>query len=149
MVVFSRCDTLNLSQGVNLSSLSVFHFPDGWYCTISNQVKFQELARLSSLSLRWCSLKRLLYCQAQNGAIITTGEGLDAINYGQVKEESNMIYYFKHLVFEGGGVKGITYVGPMQVLEEKGILPGIQRVGGTSIGAINTLLFALGFRAGI
>ncbi|MFC2032402.1 patatin-like phospholipase family protein [Chloroflexota bacterium] len=56
-----------------------------------------------------------------------------------------MSYNFKNLVFEGGGVKGIAYVGAMQVLEVKGILPDIQRVGGTSVGAINALLFALGF----
>ncbi|MDP2731441.1 MAG: patatin-like phospholipase family protein [Dehalococcoidales bacterium] len=56
-----------------------------------------------------------------------------------------MGYHFRNLVFEGGGVKGIAYIGAMQVLEEKGILPDIQRVGGTSVGAINALLFALGF----
>ena len=56
-----------------------------------------------------------------------------------------MTYHFRNLVFEGGGVKGIAYVGAMQVLEEKGILSDIQRVGGTSVGAINALLFALGF----
>ncbi|MFC1933218.1 patatin-like phospholipase family protein [Chloroflexota bacterium] len=56
-----------------------------------------------------------------------------------------MAYHFRNLVFEGGGVKGIAYVGAMQVLEEKGILPNVQRVGGTSVGAINALLFALGF----
>ena len=56
-----------------------------------------------------------------------------------------MGYHFKNLVFEGGGVKGIAYVGAMKVLEEKGIIPSITRVGGTSVGAINALLFALGF----
>lgn len=56
-----------------------------------------------------------------------------------------MEYHFKNLVFEGGGVKGIAYIGAMQVLQEKGILPAIQRVGGTSAGAINATLFALGF----
>ncbi len=56
-----------------------------------------------------------------------------------------MAYHFKNLVFEGGGVKGIAYVGAMQVLEEKDILADIQRVGGTSAGAINATLFALGF----
>jgi len=56
-----------------------------------------------------------------------------------------MAYHFKNLVFEGGGVKGIAYVGAMQVLEAKGILPEIQRVGGTSVGAINAVLLALGF----
>jgi len=54
-----------------------------------------------------------------------------------------MTYPFKNLVFEGGGVKGIAYVGAMEVLESKGILKNIRRVGGTSAGAINALLFGL------
>lgn len=56
-----------------------------------------------------------------------------------------MKYPFKNLVFEGGGVKGITYVGAMKVMEEKGILKNIKRVGGTSAGSINAVLFAAGF----
>jgi len=57
-----------------------------------------------------------------------------------------MTYHFKNLVFEGGGVKGIAYLGAMQVLQEKGILANIKRVGGTSAGAINAALFALGYK---
>ena len=56
-----------------------------------------------------------------------------------------MRYPFRNLVFEGGGVKGIAYAGAMEVLEAKGILPDIQRVGGTSAGAINAVLFGLGY----
>jgi NTE family protein len=56
-----------------------------------------------------------------------------------------MAYHFRNLVFEGGGVKGIAYIGAMQVLEEEGIVPDIIRAGGTSAGAINATLFALGF----
>ena len=56
-----------------------------------------------------------------------------------------MTNQFRNLVFEGGGVKGIAYVGAMQVLQNRGILPGIVRVGGTSAGAINALIFALGY----
>ena len=56
-----------------------------------------------------------------------------------------MPYHFRNLVFEGGGVKGIAYIGAMQVLEQKGILSNIQRIGGTSVGAINAVLLALGF----
>lgn len=56
-----------------------------------------------------------------------------------------MAYPFRNLVFEGGGVKGIAYVGAMEVFEERGILSQIERVGGTSAGAINATLFALGF----
>ncbi len=56
-----------------------------------------------------------------------------------------MQYHFRNLVFEGGGVKGIAYVGAMQVLEEKGVISGIERIGGTSAGAINATLLALGY----
>jgi NTE family protein len=56
-----------------------------------------------------------------------------------------MAYHFKNLVFEGGGVKGIAYIGAMQTMKEKGVLKNITRVGGTSAGAINATLFALGF----
>lgn len=52
---------------------------------------------------------------------------------------------FTNLVFEGGGVKGIAYIGAMQELESRGHLDNIIRVGGTSAGAINALIFALGF----
>lgn len=56
-----------------------------------------------------------------------------------------MRYPFRNLVFEGGGVKGIAYAGAMEVLEAKGILPNIRRVGGTSAGALNAVLFGLGY----
>ncbi len=56
-----------------------------------------------------------------------------------------MPYHFRNLVLEGGGVKGIAYVGAMGVLDEKGILPDIVRVGGASAGAINAVLIGLGY----
>ena len=56
-----------------------------------------------------------------------------------------MTYPFRNLVFEGGGVKGIAYVGAMNVLEKEEILKNIVRVGGTSAGSINAVLFAAGF----
>jgi NTE family protein len=52
---------------------------------------------------------------------------------------------FRNLVFEGGGVKGIAYVGAMQILKQRGILEEVRRVGGASAGAINALIFALGY----
>ncbi|HUI08097.1 MAG TPA: patatin-like phospholipase family protein [Verrucomicrobiae bacterium] len=58
-----------------------------------------------------------------------------------------MDYPFQNLVFEGGGVKGIAYVGAMQVLDTKGILSKIKRVGGTSAGAINAVLVGLNYSA--
>jgi NTE family protein len=56
-----------------------------------------------------------------------------------------MPYHFRNLIFEGGGVKGIAYVGAMEVLEQKGILQSIERVGGTSAGAINAVLLGLNY----
>ncbi len=43
---------------------------------------------------------------------------------------------YRNLVFKGGGVRGIAYMGALKVLEEKGILKNIQRTAGTSAGAI-------------
>lgn len=56
-----------------------------------------------------------------------------------------MTYNFKNFVFQGGGVKGIAYVGAQQVFEERNIMQGITKVGGTSAGAINAVLLGLGF----
>ena len=55
-------------------------------------------------------------------------------------------YHFANFVFEGGGVKGIAYVGALQELKKRGILDDITRVGGTSAGAINAVLLGLNFR---
>lgn len=55
------------------------------------------------------------------------------------------MYHFRNLVFEGGGVKGIAYVGAMQALNTKAILPNIERVGGTSAGAIYATILALNY----
>ena len=41
-----------------------------------------------------------------------------------------MAEQFRNLIFEGGGVKGIAYVGAMQILDQRGILKNIKRVGG-------------------
>ena len=58
-----------------------------------------------------------------------------------------MAYHFKNLVFEGGGVKGIAYVGALEVLEKEGILKDIKRVAGTSAGAMVAVLVGLGYTA--
>lgn len=58
-----------------------------------------------------------------------------------------MAYIFRNLVFEGGGVKGIACLGALEVMAERGIIAGIERIGGTSAGAINAILLGLGFTA--
>lgn len=52
---------------------------------------------------------------------------------------------FENLVFEGGGNKGMAYVGALQVLESAGIMKNIKRVAGASAGAIIATLIALGY----
>ena len=52
-------------------------------------------------------------------------------------------YPFKNLVFQGGGVLGVCYAGAVRVLHEEGILEQVERVAGTSAGAIASLLLAL------
>src|SRR5688572_19788308 len=52
---------------------------------------------------------------------------------------------YRNLVMEGGGVKGFAYAGALQVLDSMGILNDIQRVAGTSVGAIQGALLAVGY----
>ena len=54
----------------------------------------------------------------------------------------------KNLVFEGAGIRGIAYAGAVKVLEQENILPQIERVGGTSAGAITAMMIALGYSSG-
>ncbi|XP_035663422.1 uncharacterized protein LOC118407111 [Branchiostoma floridae] len=53
-------------------------------------------------------------------------------------------FKFENLVFEGGGAKGIAYIGVCKVLEDAQILPHIKRFAGTSAGAITAALLAIG-----
>lgn len=54
---------------------------------------------------------------------------------------------FRNLVFQGGGVRSFVYHGALAVLEEQDILPQIQRVAGTSAGAMLAAL--LSFRLSV
>jgi len=53
----------------------------------------------------------------------------------------------ENLVFQGGGAKGLAYVGVIQGLEEIGCLSEVIRVAGTSAGSITAALIALGYRS--
>lgn len=50
----------------------------------------------------------------------------------------------KYLVLEGGGVKGIGYVGAIKKLEQLGVMDNIEHVAGSSAGGITALLVGLG-----
>jgi NTE family protein len=56
-------------------------------------------------------------------------------------------YDYKNLILEGGGVRGLAYAGVFSVLEEKGILPQIEKVGGSSAGSIAGMLISIGYTA--
>jgi NTE family protein len=60
---------------------------------------------------------------------------------------NNVNAQIKNLVFEGAGIRGIAYAGAIKKLEEKGMLHDVERVGGTSAGAIIALLLSLGYTA--
>ncbi|MFT7613229.1 MAG: NTE family protein [Parvicellaceae bacterium] len=50
----------------------------------------------------------------------------------------------KNMVFEGAGIRGIAYAGAVQELERQGKLDYLEKVGGTSAGAITALAISLG-----
>jgi NTE family protein len=51
----------------------------------------------------------------------------------------------ENLVFEGAGIRGIAYAGVTEALEENHVMDNLKRVGGTSAGAITSLLVSLGY----
>ncbi len=51
----------------------------------------------------------------------------------------------KNLVFEGAGIRGIAYCGVITELETANMMGQIEKVGGTSAGAIVALLISLGY----
>src|SRR4051812_2199206 len=53
----------------------------------------------------------------------------------------------RNLVFEGGGTRGIAYSGALMELQARHALDSVERVAGTSAGAIAATLFALGYSA--
>ena len=54
-------------------------------------------------------------------------------------------YGYKNLVLEGGGVRGLAYAGVFSVLEQKGIIQNIEKVGGSSAGSIAGMLLSIGY----
>ena len=52
---------------------------------------------------------------------------------------------YKNLVFKGGGVRGIAYLGALKYFYENGLMRSVERVAGTSAGAITATVLALNF----
>jgi len=76
-------------------------------------------------------MKRLFFLKAAFLCYVTC--------FGQAKST------IKNLVFEGAGIRGIAYCGVVHELEAKSILQSVQKVGGTSSGAIVALTISLGY----
>jgi NTE family protein len=51
----------------------------------------------------------------------------------------------KNLVFEGAGIRGIAYCGAIKEMESAGIMKPVEKVGGTSAGAVVALTISLGY----
>lgn len=66
---------------------------------------------------------------------------LPAVSFSQPPKK------YTNLVLEGGGVRGLAYAGVFSVLEEKQILLQIEKVGGSSAGAIAGFMVCLGYSA--
>jgi NTE family protein len=56
-------------------------------------------------------------------------------------------YPYKNLALEGGGVRGLAYAGALEVLEQKDILKNVERIAGSSAGAIAGLMVSLGYNS--
>lgn len=63
----------------------------------------------------------------------------NSIIYGQTRPA------IKNLVFEGAGIRGVAYCGVIAELETNDMIQQIEKIGGTSAGAIVALTVALGY----
>jgi NTE family protein len=99
----------------------------------------------------WGNEKKYYYQQTNLKILrIWRGEKDNLTMFGRIKQfiENNIHRkVYRNLVFKGGGVRGIAYIGALEVLEERGVMDGIERVAGTSSGAIAATL--LSFRRDI
>src|SRR5690348_10992197 len=52
---------------------------------------------------------------------------------------------YKNLVMEGAGIRGFGFTGAIEVIDSLGFFTSVERVGGTSSGAILATLLAVGY----
>lgn len=73
------------------------------------------------------------------------------MSYAQYENDKKIMklkevdFPFENIVLEGGGSKGLAYVGALQVFEEVGIAKNFKRICGASAGAIVGTLLAIGY----
>jgi len=61
----------------------------------------------------------------------------------QIQQAFNPKPPITNLVFKGGGVRGVAYLGALQVLDEHDLLNDLKRVGGTSAGSLTALMLSM------
>ena len=59
--------------------------------------------------------------------------------------EAQRISPLKNIVFEGAGIRGIAYCGVIKSLQENNLIDSLQRIGGTSAGAILAMMLTLNY----
>jgi len=62
----------------------------------------------------------------------------------QIKQR-DMSKQVRHLIFSGGGIKGLSYIGCFKALEEMKIIDDLESCSGCSIGAVISMLIVLGY----
>lgn len=83
----------------------------------------------------------MVYKQMHKQLILLVLLFVHLVSFGQ----DSVVY--RNLVMEGGGIKGIAYGGALKELESQGVMQHITRVAGTSAGAIQAALVAVGYSA--
>lgn len=80
-----------------------------------------------------------MYLDAAERAIRMEKKALYELDHGEHQPDA--------LILQGGGAKGFAYSGVVEHLEDRGLLKGITKVGGTSAGALMALPIALGYNS--
>lgn len=139
--------TILKSQFAMLKHLLV-NYPDACkqsftVCNQSNQNPISYAASIRSLLAI-----RLLLDHGDNIDNITD-QNFKKVYQDLTRDYPRNQYLFppRNLIFRGGGAKGIIYSGSLHALEEENMLVNVERVAGTSAGAITASLLAVGYTA--
>ncbi|QHL89110.1 patatin [Nibribacter ruber] len=68
-----------------------------------------------------------------------------ALSFQLQAQSTSPTHVYKNLALEGGGIRGIAYGGALAELDKRGLLQPIERIAGTSAGAIQACLLAVGY----
>ena len=63
----------------------------------------------------------------------------------KLKNDINSKFQVENLIFQGGGAKGVAYLGALKYLNENNLFVNVKRTAGTSAGAITSALLSVGY----